>query len=1008
MANRQQSVASSFGNRNRNHCAYDLIYQKLCLFDIDLTERSMSGITQIQFKPCNINPDANYFPLIDINCSAQINVHRVKVNGHTADYRPKNQQTNKPEYKSSILNIKQYMDAVPPEKVLLTNNSKKNPKKPFPCSLKSLNPYVDDILSKDGHRGRGELRVNLPESVREEIKTLGRNCAIHVHIEYTMKKPKSGFYFYKSPNLPEQENHVYNYGRGTPGYARLCFPCIDTWSALCTWGFEITVKEGQWGITSGQCTRTQPNSSKGTRTYVYELTIPTIAANIGIVAGYFQAIEEDAPGQGSNHGMTHLCPVPLRDRGLLADSIKYTPLDSMKFYEDLLSHKLPFKQYRQIFVYDCFEKSMSFAGMTIFDARLLHPSIVIDQLPETRKVMAHALAQQFFGKYISPENDRDYWITTGLAGYIFGQWLKRSLGENEYRYWLRKQMTKLTDFEFGVGPVCLSPKKMKKQNLNPNASWGSENDNRYFSIRYIQSQSHDYHKMLKRKSILVMRIFEDRITTGLLNQAVNKLLVLAERICKDSLSNLVKPEFSPEEVKTPTAIQNNYYRGSHVDQTLTISTAQFLKACKNVCHRELQDIVDQWVYRGGIVDFKVKFKFDKNRNTLDISVEQTQKSDHGGGVQNYRGNMAVLVQELDGSFAHTVGIKPPNEKLKIFETKDSLGCHSRSRAKKAKKIPLMNKTEVSMELNGIDLSPILWVRVDPDMLLIRKVTIEQDEFMWRLMLEHERDICGQLLAVENLKNFASNKSYECLKKCVEDDEQFWRVRHDAALARPLVHNLQQDPERAKKLNKANNDQYSDVNNQTLKPEAFITHYKRRYYLPEINDIPKKNRFQRNIPDYFVQQAETKALGFMRIKSSAGSDICPIACIRTIFEMLKFNDNSECTFSDVDWICALLKALEASLTTLMGDNNQAMLITTEQDKLKQLPGITKEILNTTLRLFNMDRIMPKYRELSRKYHATCLKRSKRRKITLSGLKNDLNDSEMVLKAHKYLLYDFHLL
>jgi transcription initiation factor TFIID subunit 2 len=331
---------------------------------------------------------------------------------------------------------------------------------------------------------------------------------------------------------------------------------------------------------------------------------------------------------------------------------------------------------------------MSFAGMTIFDARLLHPSIVIDQLPETRKIMAHALAHQFFGKYISPENDRDFWITTGLAGYIFGQWLKRTLGENEYRYWLRKQMTKLTDFEFGVGPVCLSPKKMKKGNINQNTSWGGENDNRYFSIRYIQSQSHDYHKMLKRKSILVMRIFEDRITTGLLNQAVNKLLVLAERICKDSLTNLVTPGFSPEEVKSPTAIQNNYYRGSHVDQTLTISTAQFLKACKNVCHRELQDIVDQWVYRGGIVDFKVKFKFDKNRNTLDISVEQTQKSDHGGGVQNYRGNMAFLVQELDGSFPHTVSIKPPNEKLKIFETKDSLGCHSRSRAKKAKKNPV--------------------------------------------------------------------------------------------------------------------------------------------------------------------------------------------------------------------------------------------------------------------------------------------------------------------------------
>merc|ERR1711972_439991 len=118
-----------------------------------------------------------------------------------------------------------------------------------------------------------------------------------------------------------------------------------------------------------------------------------------------------------------------------------------------------------------------------------------------------------------------------------------------------------------------------------------------------------------------------------------------------------------------------------------------------------------------------------------------------------------------------------------------------------------------MELNSIDSSPILWVRIDPDMLLIRKVTIEQDEFMWRLMLEHERCICGQLLAVENLKTFASHKNDECLKKCVEDDEQFWRVRTAAALARPLVHNLQQDPEKAKRINKANNNTYADPSNQ---------------------------------------------------------------------------------------------------------------------------------------------------------------------------------------------------
>merc|ERR1739848_587583 len=129
------------------------------------------------------------------------------------------------------------------------------------------------------------------------------------------------------------------------------------------------------------------------------------------------------------------------------------------------------------------------------------------------------------------------------------------------------------------------------------------------------------------------------------------------------------------------------------------------------------------------------------------------------------------------------------------------------------------------------------------------MSIKQEEFMWRLMLQHERCVCGQLLAVDNLKTFASNTSWNFLQKCVEDEDQFWRVRDAAALAMPIVHNTQHlNPEQA------NTGLLTQI--APLSHEALITQYKRRYYLQEFNDIPKQNRFQRNIPDYWVQQAET--------------------------------------------------------------------------------------------------------------------------------------------------------
>ena len=40
-------------------------------------------------------------------------------------------------------------------------------------------------------------------------------------------------------------------------------------------------------------------------------------------------------------------------------------------------------------------------------------------------------------------------------------------------------------------------------------------------------------------------------------------------------------------------------------------------------------------------------------------------------------------------------------------------------------------------------SPVLWIRVDPEVNLIRKVSFEQPDFMWHFQLRHERDVIAQ-------------------------------------------------------------------------------------------------------------------------------------------------------------------------------------------------------------------------------------------------------------------------
>ena len=40
-------------------------------------------------------------------------------------------------------------------------------------------------------------------------------------------------------------------------------------------------------------------------------------------------------------------------------------------------------------------------------------------------------------------------------------------------------------------------------------------------------------------------------------------------------------------------------------------------------------------------------------------------------------------------------------------------------------------------------SPVLWVRIDPEVTWLRQVTFEQPDYMWQYQLRHERDVTAQ-------------------------------------------------------------------------------------------------------------------------------------------------------------------------------------------------------------------------------------------------------------------------
>ena len=71
-----------------------------------------------------------------------------------------------------------------------------------------------------------------------------------------------------------------------------------------------------------------------------------------------------------------------------------------------------------------------------FSTNLLHSSAIIDQTYITRKAMALAIAEQFFGCFISMQNWSDSWLPKGISTYLCGLYSKKCFGNNAYREWI--------------------------------------------------------------------------------------------------------------------------------------------------------------------------------------------------------------------------------------------------------------------------------------------------------------------------------------------------------------------------------------------------------------------------------------------------------------------------------------------------------------------------------------------------------------------------------------------
>lgn len=759
-------------------------------------------------------------------------------------------------------------------------------------TLEQFSPaHYSAAVQTDPDNNGGELVITIPPEASGLVSE-GRN--LRIGVEFSLENPQGGVHFVipeGDGNLAERGAHMFTYCYENS--SRLWFPCVDSFAEPCTWRLEFTVDENMTAVSCGDLIEVVYTPDMRRKTFYYGLNVPAAAPNIALAVGPFEIFVDPYM-----HEVTHFCLPGLMEN--LKVSARYMH-EAFEFYEETLANRYPYPCYKQVFVDEADVPVHAYATMSILSTNLLHPSSIVDQTYITRNSMAQAIAEQFFGCFISMQNWSDAWLPKGIATYLTGLYAKKCFGSNAYREWIQKELQDVVKYEEEYGGIIMDPSQppapLPIAASAPTAVPKTPDPGFHFPIKNLSTMSPLYVEAMRKKAHLVIRMLEHRIGYELLLQVLNKHLSLASNAA---------------------VLKSASGQWSH----MLISTNTFAKAIFTVTGKDMAVFIDQWVRTGGHAKFHLAFIFNRKRNTVELEIRQDAVSQRG--IRKYVGPLLVTIQELDGTFKH-------NLQIEGNVAKADLTCHSKSRRNKKKKIPLCTGEEVDMDLSAMDSdSPVLWIRLDPDMTLVRSCNIEQPDYQWQYQLRHERDVTAQFEAIIALERFPTPQTRMALTDTIENEQTYVKVRCAAAHCLTKVAN-------------------SMVSNWAG-PPAMLAIFRKLFGSVSCPHIIKQNNFT-NLQHYYLQKTIPVAMAGLR----NAHGICPPEVIKFLLDLFKYNDNSKNKFSDNYYRAALIEALGETITPVISVVHHGTEITADS-----LSSDTKLVLEEITRHLNLEKLLPCYK------------------------------------------------
>ncbi|MHB8509552.1 MAG: M1 family aminopeptidase [Candidatus Dormibacteria bacterium] len=396
------------------------------------------------------------------------------------------------------------------------------------------------------HHEGGRLELQLPKA-----QAVGREC--EVTIEYH-GSPRTGLNF-TGPDHAYPDRPYQAWTQGQDEYARYWFPAHDFPNQKSTFEFVVTAPEAYQTIANGALIKVEKRGRN--RSWHWRQEVPQSAYLASVVVGKFEHWSDDLDGIP----VEYYVPPGRRADGERA--LSSTPA-MIRAFAEFTGQPYPYDKYAQVVVRD-----FTWGGMENTSATTLVDQVIHDERAAAdygliaERLVAHELAHQWFGDYLTCRDWAEAWLNEGFATYFETLWAEARHGF-DMAQWYRHQKA-LTyfdeDAEYRRPIVC-------RTYPHPHALF-------------------DRH--LYEKGALVLWMLRK---------------VVGDDLFRDSLRAYVA-----------------------ANRAALVTTDNLQRAFEDTTGRSLGWFFDQWVHGGGHPEFEVRYEWDDERGAAQLKVRQTQQVD---------------------------------------------------------------------------------------------------------------------------------------------------------------------------------------------------------------------------------------------------------------------------------------------------------------------------------------------------------------------------------------------